>query len=71
MIKVTTSQDTVDALRYRKLRNWMSSNVKEGWQQVEQLASVAVYVDWDEFDHCLDAMPKCNVGLCENHKEES
>lgn len=54
-----------DAERYRKLRAWMSSNVKEGWQEVERLGAIAAYVNWDEFDKYLDELPECNVGLCE------
>ena len=53
-----------DAERYEKLRRWMSSNVPEGWQEVTQLAAIACYVSWDEFDARLDALPECNVGLC-------
>lgn len=58
------TQET-DAERYRKLRSWMSSNVKEGWQEVERLGAIAAYVNWDEFDKYLDELPECNVGLCE------
>lgn len=54
-----------DAERYRKLRRWMTSNVKEGWDEVEKLATVGVYMGWDEMDKNLDALPVCNVGLCE------
>jgi len=54
-----------DALRYAKLRSWMSSNVKEGWQEVERLGAIAACVNWDEFDKYLDELPECNVGLCE------
>lgn len=58
------SANFVDAMRYRKLRNWMSSNVREGWSEVENLGGIACYVSWDEFDAYLDALPECNVGLC-------
>lgn len=54
-----------DDERYRKLRRWMSSNVAEGWTEVERLAAIACYVDWDAFDQYLDDLPECNVGLCE------
>lgn len=54
-----------DAERYRKLRRWMTSNVKEGWSEVEQLAAIGVYMGWDEMDKNLDALPVCNVGLNE------
>lgn len=57
-------QDTVDAERYRKLRRWMSSNVKEGWEEVEKLGALACYASWDDFDEFLDSLPVCNVGLC-------
>lgn len=57
-----------DAERYAKLRRWMGSNVPEGWREVENLASVACYVGWDDFDKYLDSMPECNVGLCEERK---
>ncbi len=52
-----------NAARYEKLRGWMSSNVKEGWKEVEQLAAIACYVDWSAFDESLDDLPECNVGL--------
>ena len=55
--------DRTDASRYRKLRGWMSSNVQEGWEQVEQLAAIACYVDWEAFDLSLDDLPECIVGL--------
>ncbi len=64
-----TEQDQIDAARYRKLRQWMSSNVKEGWQEVENLAAIACYVDWEHFDMSLDALPECNVGLCYTRKD--
>lgn len=54
-----------DGDRYRKLRRWMSSNRKEGWTEVEQLAAIAVYLGWDDFDKALDGLPECNIGLCE------
>lgn len=53
-----------DAERYRKLRRWMSSNVPEGWSEVEKLAAIACYINWETFDAALDDMPVCNVGLC-------
>lgn len=52
-----------DAARFRKLLRWMSSNVKEGWDEVQRLAGVATYVDWEEARAYLDALPECNVGL--------
>ena len=58
-----------NAERYAKLRRWMSSNVTEGWREVEKLAAVACYMDWDTFDAMLDELPECNVGLC--HKPTS
>lgn len=57
----TTSKD---AARYRKLRRWMSSNVEEGWSQVVQLAAIACYVSWEDFDKSLDDLPECTYGLC-------
>lgn len=65
----TVEQDKIDAERYRKLRRWMSSNVKEGWQEVERLGAIACYVDWDAFDAYLDELPVCNVGLCHVRQE--
>ncbi len=53
-----------DAERYRKLRRWMSSNVKEVWARVEELGAIAANVCWDEMDASLDELPECNVGLC-------
>lgn len=58
------ADDVRDAARYRKLRRWMSSNVPEGWGEVEKLAAIACHMDWDNFDMALDALPECNVGLC-------
>lgn len=52
-----------DAERYRKLRGWMSSNVKEGWGRVTDLSAVFCYVSWQEGDSYLDNLPECNVGL--------
>jgi hypothetical protein len=63
-------QNQIDAERYRKLRKWMSSNVSQGWNEVERLASVGCYVGWDDFDAYLDEMPECNVGLCYKRPEE-
>lgn len=62
-------QDKADAERYRKLRRWMSSNVKEGWEEVSRLGAIASYVDWDAFDAYLDELPVCNVGLCHVRQE--
>lgn len=67
-IKGSVDDDKTDAERYRKLRRWMSSNVPEGWNEVQRLAAIACYVDWDTFDKCLDELPDCNVGLCEERK---
>jgi len=61
---VMGAEVVTDAARYRKLRRWMSSNVTEGWTQVEQLAAIACYVDWSAFDEALDALPECTHGLC-------
>jgi hypothetical protein len=60
-------QDSAErnAERYVKLRRWMTSNVVEGWREVENLSSVGCYVGWDNFDSYLDCLPVCNVGLCE------
>jgi hypothetical protein len=59
------SNDRLDAARYRKLRGWMSSNVKDGWSEVEKLSAIACYLSWDDFDASLDGLPECNVGLME------
>lgn len=61
----------LDAERYHKLRRWMSSNVKEGWNEVEKLGAIGAYLDWDTFDAQLDSLPVCNVGLCEVSVERS
>ena len=63
--------DTIDAERYRKLRRWMSSNVQEGWEQVERLGALACYMSWDDFDGYLDSLPECNVGLCHVRPKET
>lgn len=59
-----TSSDKVDATRYRKLQRWMSSNVPEGWDEVEKMGAICAYVGWDAMDVYLDELPTCNVGLC-------
>lgn len=56
--------------RYEKLRRWMTSNVKEGWDEVIQLGAVGVYLSWDDFDMYLDNLPVCNLGLCEEANNE-
>lgn len=55
---------TLNSHRYKKLRGWMSSNVPEGWNKVENLAAVAAYMSWETMDQELDALPECNLGLC-------
>jgi hypothetical protein len=52
-----------DAMRYRKLRRWMSSNVQEGWEEVERCGAVAAWMSWDDMDEYLDALPECTFGL--------
>ena len=54
-----------NASRYEKLRNWMSSNVNEGWREVKNLGAIAAYQSWDDFDKYLDDLPECNLGLCQ------
>jgi hypothetical protein len=61
---MTTQNTPTDAERYAKLRRWMSSNVREGWTEVERLGALACYTSWDDFDAYLDELPECNVGLC-------
>ena len=55
-----TISDKADAMRYRKLRHWMSSNVKEGWNEVERLGSLAV---WMGRQHTAAVRPAVPVGL--------
>lgn len=55
--------DRINAARYYRLRGWMSSNVPEGWERVENLGAIACYVDWNNFDRYLDDLGVCNVGL--------
>lgn len=57
--------ETRNAQRYEKLRYWMSSNVKEGWDEVEKLGAIAAYLSLEDFDKYLDSLPECNFGLCE------
>lgn len=61
----------LDGLRYRKLREWMSSNVKEGWKEIENLSSIYTYVGFSEGDAYLDYLPDCNVGLWGDSDEQS
>ncbi len=58
-----------DSERYKKLRRWMSSNVEEGWNKVEELAAIACYLGQEAFDESLDALGECNVGLCHKKPE--
>jgi hypothetical protein len=51
-----------DAERYRKLQCWMSSNVLEGWEKVEQLGALAAWDGHDAMTQELDSLPECNVG---------
>lgn len=60
----TPPNQTQDAARYRKLKEWMSSNVPEGWKEVENLGGIACHAGSDDFDAYLDSLPECNVGLC-------
>ncbi len=52
-----------DAARYRKLQGWMSSNVPEGWREVENMAALCAWQDWAAMDAYLDTLGECNVGL--------
>lgn len=61
----------LNAERYKKLRQWMSSGVQEGWGEVTQLGAIAQYLSWDDFDKQLDSLPACNLGLCEVRDERS
>lgn len=45
-----------DEEKYYKLRWLMSGNVKETWNVVSELASIACYVDWEAFDEELEAV---------------
>jgi hypothetical protein len=42
----------------------MTANVDESWKEVEQLGSIGAWVSWDAFDRSLDALPKCDLGVC-------
>lgn len=55
-----------NAGRYLKLRGWMSSNVPEGWREVENMGAVASWQSWEDMDGYLDALPQCRVGLMAN-----
>lgn len=66
------TQHSKDAQRYEKLRHWISSNVTGGWNEVCNLAAIATYQGFEEFDAYLDSLPECNVGLCQkgsNHEQ--
>lgn len=60
----------INSIRYYKLREWMSSNVEEGWSKVCELAAVACWVGWEDFDAVLDDLPNCRVGLCSKNPDE-
>lgn len=63
--KLTVAEMKADAARYRKLQRWMSTNVPEGWAEVERLAGISTHVSFEMMDKMLDELPICNVGLCE------
>lgn len=52
-----------DAGRYRKLRGWMSSNVLEGWREVENMGALCAWQDRGAMNEYLDSLPECKVGL--------
>ena len=52
-----------DAQRYRKLQRQMSSNVPEGWREVENMGSLCAWESWEAMDGYLDSLPECKVGL--------
>lgn len=58
-------QASTDVGRYRKLQRWMASNVPEGWAEVEKLGGICAWMSMEDMDKALDALPICNVGLCE------
>ncbi|WP_274643947.1 hypothetical protein [Pseudomonas serbica] len=62
---LVTADLKINADRYRKLQNWMASNVKEGWQEVERMGAICANMSLEDMDHYLDGLPECNVGLCE------
>lgn len=62
--------DSIDALRYRKLQKWMTSNAAQGWEKVSELAALGAWQCLDEMDKALDALPECNVGLWETGQGE-
>jgi hypothetical protein len=59
-----TEDNRVNAARYKKLRRWMSSNVQEGWTEVEHLGGIASWQGWNDMDQYLDTLPECEHGLC-------
>lgn len=52
-----------DAARYRKLQGWMSSNVPEGWQEVERMAALCAWQSQEDMDSYLDSLGECQLGL--------
>lgn len=54
-----------DAMRYHKLRGWMSGNVKESWQEVENMGALCAWESWDAMGEYLDSLSECNLGLME------
>lgn len=57
-----------DTDRFQKLLLWMSSNVPEGWSEVERLGAICAYVSLEDACAYLDNLSECNVGLCEKAK---
>lgn len=70
-LRAEIAEAPIDARRYRKLLAWMSSNVPEGWAEVQKVAGVAAYVGWDAADQYIDELPECNVGLCEKRETDN
>lgn len=61
----------LDAMRYHKLRGWMSGNVKESWQEVENMGALCAWESWDAMDEYLDSLSECNLGLMEKAPQQA
>lgn len=52
-----------EVARLHKLLGWMSSGVKEGWDEVCRIGAVATYLGHPDALEYLDGLPECSAGL--------
>jgi hypothetical protein len=52
-----------EVARLHKLLGWMSTNTKEGWDEVCRIGAVAVYESHETALNYLDSLPEASVAL--------